>query len=101
MYKIRGIALKTIELGYAQEAETMLRSLLVEQKKEMGLCHEDTLSTVVLLAYALKQMNNWKGIADLIDLIHLECWEKPYTMVTVNTIHELKSMLSVEQREAV
>jgi hypothetical protein len=101
MYKIRSIALKTIEMGYPKDAEKMLRSLLIEQNKELGLCHEDTLATVVLLGYSMYIRDDRQGLSDLIDLIHMECWEKPYTLATTNAIHELKCMLDTVHKVAV
>ena len=66
MRKIKTIAIKTMQLGFINESEKILRSLMIGQIEQMGTLHEETLDTIVLLGYNLALLQRAEDIQDLL-----------------------------------
>ena len=69
MRKIKTIALRTMELGFFEDAEKILYNLMEAQIREMGILHEETLDTIILLGHNLAASQKWKQLTELHDLL--------------------------------
>ena len=69
MRKIKTIAIKTMQLGFTDESEKILRSLMIGQIEQMGTLHEETLDTIVLLGYNLAMLKRFDDIQDLLSYL--------------------------------
>lgn len=69
MRKIKNIAIKTMELGFLEESGTILYNLMEAQCREMGLLHEETLDTIILLGHNFALSNQWERLAKLHELL--------------------------------
>ena len=69
MRKIKTIALRTMEMGFLEDAEKILYNLMEAQIREMGLLHEETLDTIVLLGHNLAASQKWEQLTQLYDLL--------------------------------
>ncbi len=65
MRKVKNIAIKTMQLGFLEESENILRSLMIAQIEQMGTMHEETIDTIVLLAHNLSMLQRWEDLNDL------------------------------------
>ena len=65
MRKIKNIAIRTMDLGFKEESEKILRSLMIAQIEQMGTVHEETLETIVLLSHNLALLQRWEDIVEL------------------------------------
>jgi hypothetical protein len=69
MRKIKNIAIKTMELGFLEESEKILYNLMEAQIRGMGLLHEETLDTVILLGHNFALSQKWERLAKLQELL--------------------------------
>ena len=69
MRKIKNIAIRTMQMGFIEESEGILRSLMVAQIEQMGALHEDSLDTIVLLSHNLAHLNRWDDVQDLLSFL--------------------------------
>lgn len=69
MRKIKTIAIRTMELGFLEDAEKILYNLMEAQIREMGLLHEETLDTIILLGHNLAAGQKWDKLHQLYELL--------------------------------
>ena len=95
MRKIKTIAMKTMQLGFAEDSEKILRSLLLGQLEQMGTLHEETLDTFVLLGYNLALLKRSDDISDLLEHLSATKSELPHTNALLEeAIQELEDLLA-------
>ena len=95
MRKIKTIAMKTMQLGFAEDSEKILRSLLLGQLEQMGTLHEETLDTFVLLGYNLALLKRSDDITDLLAHLSATRSELSYDHTLLNeAIQELEEVLN-------
>ena len=69
MKKIKNIAQHSLKLGFVKESETILRDLVDTQCQELGLLHEDTLTSIEMWAETLALLNRWTDLAEIHQLL--------------------------------
>ena len=70
MTSIKKMAIKTMELGFYNESLDILKKLVDAQCIEMGLLHEETLSSIELLAYNFALLRKWDSLSHLYELLN-------------------------------
>ena len=95
MRKIKTIAIRTMELGFLEDAEKILHDLMEAQIREMGLLHEETLDTIVLLAHNLAASHKWEKLAQLHDL--LAVLDQPQLKMYPNLRKTILSLRSLQK----
>ena len=97
MRKIKNIAIRTMQLGFIEESENILRSLMIAQIEEMGTLHEETIDTIVLLAHNLALLKRWEDLQDLHQYVDETAQECPFHHKALHTANqELEKLLSQE-----
>jgi len=93
MRKIKDMAINTMKLGYLEESEQILYRLMEAQTKELGLMHEETLDTIVVLGQNLAQSEKWEQLDKLYHLLSLLCNSELSNFDSLaQTLHSLESL---------
>ena len=95
MRKIKTIAMRTMDLGFLEDAEKILYNLMEAQIREMGLLHEETLDTIVLLAHNLAASQKWDQLGQLYDL--LAVLDQPQRKMYPNLRKTILSLRSLQR----
>lgn len=99
MKKIKNIALHSRKLGFVKESETILRDLVDTQCREIGLLHEDTLTSIEMWAETLALLGRWTDLGEIYQLL---C--KAQTEIDDNklreTIHLIEHLRTFERQSS-